>query len=97
MFFSVEDLCCIDNLEDFVNVEQCIVNCVVLGVFVDFNFDYDLVMLEGVNGGNIDFQVEQFIFKILGLVYIFVWFEGFIVIVDYWEIEFIDVIINIDG
>ena len=96
-FFSVEDPCRTDNLEDLANADQRIANCAALGVPADFNSDYDSATLEGVNGGNIDLQAEQSISKTLGLVYTPAWFEGFTATVDYWEIELTDAITNIDG
>ena len=96
-FFSVNDPCRTDELEDLANADQRIANCTALGVPADFNSDYDSATLEGVNGGNIDLQAEQSISKTLGLVYTPAWFEGFTATVDYWEIELTDAITNIDG
>ena len=68
-FFSVDDPCRTDNLDNLANADQRIANCNALGVPADFNSEYDSATLEGVNGGNIDLQAEQSISKTLGLVY----------------------------
>ena len=96
-FFSVDDPCRTDNLDNLANADQRIANCNALGVPADFNSEYDSATLEGVNGGNIDLQAEQSISKTLGLVYTPGWFEGFTATVDYWEIELTDAITSIDG
>ena len=94
-FYSVNDPCKVDNLNDLENSDTRRANCAALGVPTDFNSDYDSATLEGLVSGNKDVQGEESTSTTIGFVYQPSFIENAVVTVDYWKIELEDAISTI--
>lgn len=90
-FVNINDLCDVDNINDDLD---CVVNCLVLGIFVGFEVN-DNVSIEIVLGGNFDFFFEGSELRMIGIVWILEFLENFFVMVDFYDIEIEDVIIEV--
>ncbi|TMO29366.1 TonB-dependent receptor [Pseudoalteromonas sp. S4492] len=94
-FYSVDDPCLADNLNDLQNSEVRRANCAALGVPADFESDYDAQTLEGLVSGNRDVKGEESTSTTIGFVYQPSFIENAVVTVDYWKIELEDAISTI--
>ena len=94
-FYSVDDPCLADNLNDLQNSEVRRANCAALGVPADFESDYDAQTLEGLVSGNRDVKGEESTSTTIGLVYQPSFLENSVVTIDYWKIELEDAISTI--
>ncbi|MEL0631402.1 TonB-dependent receptor [Pseudoalteromonas carrageenovora] len=94
-FYSVDDPCQADNLNDLQNSDTRRANCAALGVPVGFDSDYDAQTLEGLQSGNRDVKGEESTSTTIGLVYQPSFIENAVLTVDYWKIELEDAISTI--
>lgn len=85
--FSINSNCLV-IVKDLV---LCVVNCVVLGILVNW-VDIYLVNCLGVSGGNLNLKLEEVKILLFGFVWQLEFLEGFGMLMDYWCVILIDVI-----
>ena len=96
-FYSVDDPCQADNLNDLQNSGTRRANCAALGVPEGFDSDYDSQTLEGLQSGNRDVKGEESTSTTIGLVYQPEFIENATLTIDYWKIELEDAISTISA
>ena len=96
-FYTVDDPCRAENLNDLSNSSTRRANCAALGVANDFNSDYDSASLNGLTSGNRDVKGEESTSTTVGIVYQPEFIENAVLTIDYWEIELEDAIDTISA
>lgn len=96
-FYSVDDPCRAENLNDLSNSTTRRANCAALGVATDFNSDYDSASLNGLTSGNRDVKGEESTSTTVGIVYQPEFIDNAVLTIDYWEIELEDAIDTISA
>jgi outer membrane receptor protein involved in Fe transport len=96
-YYSIDDPCVADNLDDLQNGSTRRANCAALGVATDFNSDYDSASIEGLVSGNTEVQAEQSTSTTVGVVYQPRFIENAVLTIDYWKIDLEDAIDTIDA
>jgi outer membrane receptor protein involved in Fe transport len=96
-FYSVDDPCRAENLNDLSNSTTRRANCAALGVANDFNSDYDSASLNGLTSGNRDVKGEESTSTTVGIVYQPEFIDNAVLTIDYWEIELEDAIDTISA
>ena len=89
-FFSIDDPCSIDEINNGPDPALRNANCSALGAPAEFDSITDDATIEGLSGGNPDLQPEESDSITAGIVYSPEYLEGFTAIVDYWNIDITD-------
>lgn len=92
-FFNINDPCEAGRPQDPVRIA----NCAALGIPVDFPAIATVASIEGLAGGNPDLNEEESESFTYGLIYQPDFIDGFVITVDYWEIDIDDAIDSIDA
>ncbi len=87
-FFNLLDPCVAGGPQDPVRIA----NCAALGIPVDFPAQATTASIEGLNGGNPELREEESDSVTYGFVYQPAFIDGFVMTVDYWEIDIDDAI-----
>ncbi|MAT83432.1 MAG: TonB-dependent receptor [Gammaproteobacteria bacterium] len=92
-FFDIDDPCDDDQVDDDPDRAA---NCAALGIPAGFDAN-DNVSVDGDIGGNADLTAEDSESYTVGLIYQPDWADGLSITVDYYDIEIIDAIIDVEA
>ncbi|MDF0533542.1 TonB-dependent receptor [Shewanella sp. A32] len=96
-YFSVDDSCKLDNLNNLADSSTRRKNCSALGIPSDFNSNYDAASIQGEQSGNHDLDPEKSTSYTLGAVFQPAAISGLSFSVDYWNIKIDDAISSISA
>ncbi|MBB3060680.1 TonB-dependent receptor plug domain-containing protein [Microbulbifer rhizosphaerae] len=94
-FFTWDDPCSFDKIDDAPDPDQRAARCAELGVPADFNSVRDSSSLNGLSGGNPDLKEETAETITYGLAITPRFAPGLAITVDYWDMEITDAIAGI--